>query len=102
MVSCFCVQKSLLAHQAAQLARLQQLAREAVPGSDPRIMWLVMTSAATRAEMERHMRDDVLPNTPGLAWDQIRFFDQGVMPCFDDGGKFMLATKQQLATAPGW
>ncbi len=91
----------MLANQAAQIARLQLLAKRAFPETEPRIMWIMMTSSSTRVPLECHLRDDVLPATPGLHWDQIRFFEQGVMPCFDNNGRFLLASKCSLATAPG-
>jgi UDP-N-acetylglucosamine/UDP-N-acetylgalactosamine diphosphorylase len=64
-------------------------------------MWIMMTSSSTRVPLERHLRDDVLPTTPGVHWDQIRFFEQGLLPCFDNNGRFLLASKCSLATAPG-
>ena len=60
---------SLLFIQAAQIARLQKMARERFPGSNPKITWLVMTSQSTDAETRKHL-DEVLRET-GLQWDQV-------------------------------
>ncbi|VDK42125.1 unnamed protein product [Anisakis simplex] len=89
---------SLLAIQAARIARLQALAAAKFRGSKPLIQWLVMTSKATEKDTVEHLMK-ILPEF-GLEKDQLTIFSQNDFPCFDANGRLMLSTKWEIATAP--
>lgn len=65
-------------------------------GGEP-IHWFIMTSPAN----DRETREFFAANSYfGLAAGQVRFFTQGVMPAFSQGGKMLLAEKHHLALSP--
>ncbi|KAF9978208.1 UDP-N-acetylglucosamine pyrophosphorylase [Actinomortierella ambigua] len=90
--------------QAERILKLQQLATELLAKDTGRpqpktivVPWIIMTSQATRKETERFLKDNAYF---GLDPQHVIFFDQGVVPCFDSNGKFLLHNKHLLATAP--
>ncbi|KAJ2843265.1 UDP-N-acetylglucosamine pyrophosphorylase, partial [Coemansia brasiliensis] len=87
--------KSLFAIQAERIRRLQQLASDA--GSPAKIPWLVMTSGPTSAATQKAFVD---ANYFGLNADDVFFFNQGVLPCFDMEGRIMLEQPGRVAVAP--
>uniref|UniRef100_A0A183CN45 UDP-N-acetylglucosamine diphosphorylase n=1 Tax=Globodera pallida TaxID=36090 RepID=A0A183CN45_GLOPA len=93
---------SLLFIQAAQIARLQRMARERFPAEanecGGHITWLVMTSGTTDSEIRDHL-DAVLKET-GLSPAQLLVFTQNEIPAFDFGGQAFLKSPSQLVTAP--
>ena len=48
-----------------------------------------MTSGPTRAKTEEFFKEN---NYFGLENDQVGFFNQGTLPCFDFEGKVMMKT----------
>ncbi|KAJ2079775.1 UDP-N-acetylglucosamine pyrophosphorylase [Coemansia sp. S100] len=88
--------KSLFEIQAERIRRLQQIAA-AEDGTAATIPWLVMTSGPTSVATQKKFADS---NYFGLNSDDVFFFNQGVLPCFDLDGKFMLEQPGKLAVAP--
>uniref|UniRef100_A0A915BDJ4 UDP-N-acetylglucosamine diphosphorylase n=1 Tax=Parascaris univalens TaxID=6257 RepID=A0A915BDJ4_PARUN len=89
---------SLLAIQAARIARLQRLASTAFPDSKPVIQWLVMTSKATEKDTVEHLKK-IVPEC-GLDENQLTVFSQNDFPCFNMDGSLILSTKSSIATSP--
>ncbi|KAJ2648531.1 UDP-N-acetylglucosamine pyrophosphorylase [Coemansia sp. RSA 1250] len=87
--------KSLFAIQAERIRRLQQLASDA--GSPAKIPWLVMTSGPTSAATQKAFAD---AGYFGLDADDVFFFNQGVLPCFDMEGCILLEQPGRVAVAP--
>lgn len=98
--------KTLFQIQAERIQKLQDLARidhakrtnqpiESVP---PVIIpWCIMTSGPTREQTELFLEEH---KYFGLDVKNIIIFEQGVIPCFDINGKFLLNRKNQIATSP--
>ena len=61
------------------------------------IPWYIMTSPINDAETRSFFRDN---NFFGLERTSIFMFPQGVLPSFDDDGKFMLSSRSQVAVNP--
>uniref|UniRef100_A0A914HFG1 UDP-N-acetylglucosamine diphosphorylase n=1 Tax=Globodera rostochiensis TaxID=31243 RepID=A0A914HFG1_GLORO len=93
---------SLLFIQAAQIARLQRMARERFPTeaneSGGHITWLVMTSGTTDRETRDHLA--AVFNKTGLSPAQLLVFTQNEIPAFDFNGHAFLKDQTQLVTAP--
>uniref|UniRef100_F1KWR9 UDP-N-acetylglucosamine diphosphorylase n=1 Tax=Ascaris suum TaxID=6253 RepID=F1KWR9_ASCSU len=89
---------SLLAIQAARIARLQRLASTAFPDSKPMIQWLVMTSKATEKDTVEHLKK-IVPECD-LDENQLTIFSQNDFPCFNMDGNLILSTKSSIATSP--
>ncbi|KAG0257340.1 UDP-N-acetylglucosamine pyrophosphorylase [Mortierella polycephala] len=98
--------KTLFQLQAERIQKLQNLARihkadrtgqplRSVPAVV--IPWCIMTSGPTQHHTEVFLKEH---NYFGLSIDNIIIFEQGVVPCFDTRGKFMLNQKNMIATAP--
>lgn len=84
--------KSLFQLQAERLRALSKLAGGRVP-------WYIMTSGPTHEPTRSYFAEH---KYFGLDPADVTFFNQGVMPCFDEasGGKFLLDSKGALAVAP--
>ncbi|TMS37998.1 hypothetical protein L596_004815 [Steinernema carpocapsae] len=93
---------NLLSLQAAQIVKLQALAKEAYPGEAERtggkILWLIMTSKPTRQATEECVA--AIKVEHGLVDDQVVLFDQPTVPCFEKNGKILLSEKWALSSAP--
>ncbi|KAH7719952.1 UTP--glucose-1-phosphate uridylyltransferase family protein [Aphelenchoides avenae] len=90
---------SLLWIQAARIARLQKMAAEEFPGTQPRIQWLVMTSQSTHEETKRHLEEIVAD--VGLRMEDVTVFSQAQIPAFSfPDGKFIMETPSSIATSP--
>ncbi|KAJ1887744.1 UDP-N-acetylglucosamine pyrophosphorylase, partial [Kickxella alabastrina] len=88
--------KGLFEIQAERIRRLQQIAAGA--GEQPAtIPWLVMTSGPTSAATQKKFADSAFF---GLKQEDVFFFNQGVLPCFDLEGKIMLESRGRVAVAP--
>ncbi|KAJ2719041.1 UDP-N-acetylglucosamine pyrophosphorylase [Coemansia sp. Benny D115] len=88
--------KCLFEIQAERIRRLQQIAA-AESGEPVTIPWLVMTSGPTTKATHAKF---VESNYFGLNADDIFFFNQGVLPCFDTEGKIFLESPGRVAVAP--
>ncbi|KAJ1933651.1 UDP-N-acetylglucosamine pyrophosphorylase, partial [Linderina macrospora] len=84
--------KSLFEIQAERILRLQEIASDSEHKAV--IPWLVMTSGPTSAATQKKFEDEKFF---GLNPDDVFFFNQGVLPCFDFDGKFMLEGRSKVA-----
>ncbi|KAL9646981.1 hypothetical protein ABK040_013837 [Willaertia magna] len=89
--------KSLFQIQAERIIRLQEIACTKFNKVDCCIPWYIMTSSFTHNETINFFKDN---SFFGLKEDQVLFFEQGALPCFDINGKLLLEEKDSLATAP--
>ncbi|GBP41850.1 UDP-N-acetylhexosamine pyrophosphorylase-like protein 1 [Eumeta japonica] len=89
-------QKTLFQIQAERILRLQKMAKETT-GKDGKITWYIMTSEHTMIPTEQFFKDH---DYFGLCDEDIVFFEQGRLPCFDFDGKILLDEKHRLSTAP--
>ncbi|KAJ1793098.1 UDP-N-acetylglucosamine pyrophosphorylase [Coemansia sp. RSA 2167] len=85
-------QSSLFAIQAHRIRRLQQLS-----GNTATIPWLVMTSGPTSAATQATFAQ---ADYFGLREEDVFFFNQGVLPCFDFDGHILLEQAGRVAVAP--
>lgn len=107
--------KSLFQIQAERILKIQELA--AKRAADPKkvvIPWFIMTSGPTRGPTEKFFKKEKLDELSeeenasrakgvpyfGLDPKNVTIFEQGVLPCITNDGKFMLASKGKLAVAP--
>ncbi|EGW31042.1 UDP-N-acetylglucosamine pyrophosphorylase [Spathaspora passalidarum NRRL Y-27907] len=91
--------KSLFQIQAEKILKIQQVTKEKLQLSQtPKIYWYIMTSDATRKSIEAFFKSN---NNFGLLVDQIAFFDQGTLPCFNlDGSKILLESPNKYCESP--
>lgn len=88
--------KTLFQIQAERILRVQQMATEKT-GKEGKITWYIMTSEHTMAPTADFFRDH---SYFGLNEENIVFFEQGRLPCFDFNGKIFLEDKHHLSSAP--
>ncbi|XP_018322656.1 UDP-N-acetylhexosamine pyrophosphorylase [Agrilus planipennis] len=88
--------KSLCQIQAERILKLQEMASSRY-GKNCKIPWYIMTSGPSREATEKFLRDNKFF---GLDEDDVVFFEQGVLPCFDMNGKILLETKSRISFAP--
>lgn len=88
--------KTLFQIQAERIVRVQQMAAEKY-GNEGRITWYIMTSEHTKGPTADFFKSHLFF---GLNEDDIIFFDQGRLPCFDFEGKIFLDEKYHLSSAP--
>eukprot|EP00761_Pharyngomonas_kirbyi_P014415 gb/GECH01014445.1/.p1 GENE.gb/GECH01014445.1/~~gb/GECH01014445.1/.p1 ORF type:complete len:490 (+),score=123.45 gb/GECH01014445.1/:1-1470(+) len=91
--------KSLFQLQAERIRRLERLAADYASNSEKKcvIPWYIMTSRATHLKTIQYFeKKDFF----GLGKENVVFFQQGLMPCLDDQGKIMMATRNSVATSP--
>lgn len=90
--------KSLFQLQAERIKKVQNLAREKV-GTATKIIvpWYIMTSGPTREPTETFLENH---GYFGLEKDNVKIFQQGVLPCISNGGKILLESKGKVAIAP--
>ncbi|HVP12750.1 MAG TPA: UDPGP type 1 family protein, partial [Phycisphaerae bacterium] len=62
-----------------------------------RTQWYIMTSPANDAETRQFFREH---SHFGMEAGQVTFFQQGVMPAFDQDGRILLDEKHRLTLAP--
>ncbi len=82
--------RSLFAYHAEKIRNLQRRYACTLP-------WYIMVSAANRAATEAFFREH---DYFGLRVQDIRFFQQRMIPCVDDNGAFMLDAPGRLAMNP--
>ncbi|XP_042407255.1 UDP-N-acetylglucosamine diphosphorylase 2-like [Zingiber officinale] len=89
--------KSLFQLQAEKILCVQKLAAQANDVGITPIQWYIMTSPftddATRKFFESHKYF-------GLEADQVKFFQQGTLPCVSTDGRFIMETPYKVAKAP--
>lgn len=89
--------KSLFQIQAEKLIKIQNLANSKFNTTSD-INWYIMTSKPTRNDTENFFIEN---NYFGLKKDQITFFNQGTLPCFDkEGSKILLESESSIAQSP--
>lgn len=88
--------KTLFQIQAERILRVQQMAEERT-GKAGNITWYIMTSEHTRLPTAEFFKSH---NYFGLNEENIVFFEQGRLPCFDFNGKIFLEEKNHLSSAP--
>ncbi|KAF5270918.1 hypothetical protein FQR65_LT05385 [Abscondita terminalis] len=88
--------KTLFQIQAERIRRVEELAREHT-GRNGNIVWYIMTSGPTEMATENFLRSN---NYFGLRKENVKQFDQGLLPCFDMEGRIFLENKNKLALAP--
>lgn len=88
--------KTLFQIQAERILRVQQMAAVRT-GKDGKITWYIMTSQHTMAPTEEFFKDHTYF---GLNEENVVFFEQGTLPCFDFEGKIFLDEKYHVSSAP--
>lgn len=90
--------KSLFQLQAEKILKIQQLAKLHHPDSNPLLYWYIMTSEQTREKTEAFF---VKNNYFNLTADQVIFFNQGTLPCFDlEGEKLLNKSENEICESP--
>lgn len=91
--------KSLFQIQAEKILKLQLLAQSrSTTQHPPTIHWYIMTSGPTRLATQTYFEKN---SHFGLKPDQVIFFDQGTLPCFNlDGSKILLKSEGKFAESP--
>ncbi len=92
--------KSLFQLQAERILKLQQSAKSLFPDLSEEVVipWYIMTSGPTRQPTEQFFIDN---NYFGLKPENVIFFSQGVLPCFDTAGeKIIMESPSKIAVAP--
>ncbi|ODV59060.1 UDP-N-acetylglucosamine diphosphorylase [Ascoidea rubescens DSM 1968] len=85
---------SLFELQAKRIKALQKIS-----GGDTSVLpWYIMTSEPTRAPTENFFKEN---NYFGLNPQNVIFFNQGTLPCFNlKGDKILLSSKSSIAKSP--
>lgn len=90
-------QKCLFNIQADKILRIQAVANERFAGNG-KINWYIMTSEPTRDSTESFFK---LKNYFGLSPEQVVFFNQGTLPCFNlEGTKILLDGPDKISHSP--
>ncbi|CAK7894013.1 UDP-N-acetylglucosamine pyrophosphorylase [[Candida] anglica] len=90
--------KCLFEVQSEKILKIQQLAAKEFNTEIPTLPWYIMTSEPTRKATESYF---IKNNWFGLKSNQVTFFNQGTLPCFNlDGSKMLLSSKTELSNAP--
>lgn len=88
--------KTLFQIQAERIRKIQDLASKK-SGSSVTVPWYVMTSGPTREPTQAYFEEN---KYFGLDKENIKIFEQGVLPCISNEGKILLETKSKVAVAP--
>ncbi|CAB3238138.1 unnamed protein product [Arctia plantaginis] len=88
--------KTLFQIQAERIVRIQQMAAEKF-GRHGKITWYIMTSEHTKQPTADFFRSH---SYFGLNEEDVIFFEQGTLPCFDFEGKIFLDEKHHVSSAP--
>jgi len=88
--------KSLYQLQAERILKLSEPLKMAT-GQKSQIIWYIMTSEATM-DMTRDFFEG--HNYFGLSENNLVFFEQNTLPCFDLNGKVLLEDKHKISRSP--
>ncbi|XP_075989789.1 UDP-N-acetylglucosamine pyrophosphorylase mmy [Anticarsia gemmatalis] len=88
--------KTLFQIQAERIVRVQQMAAEKY-GTHGKITWYIMTSEHTKQPTADFFKSH---SYFGLNEEDVVFFEQGTLPCFDFEGKIFLDEKHHVSSAP--
>lgn len=89
--------KSLFQLQAERILKLQHLASRHHNKEDVVMPWYIMTSGPTRKPTEQFFEEH---SYFGLNRNDVKFFEQGTLPCIGNNGKILLESKSKVAVAP--
>lgn len=89
--------KTLFQLQAERLNRVQELASEQTGKASSVIPWYVMTSENTHNMIKNYFEENKFFN---LEKDDVKFFEQGTLPCLTKNGKLLLDQKNKISRAP--
>ncbi|OBA23270.1 nucleotide-diphospho-sugar transferase [Metschnikowia bicuspidata var. bicuspidata NRRL YB-4993] len=85
--------KSLFQVQAEKIRKIQALASDSAV-----VQWYIMTSGPTRDATEGYFKKN---GYFGLKEEQVTFFNQGTLPCFDaEGKKILLQSPSSICESP--
>ncbi|XP_030747353.1 UDP-N-acetylhexosamine pyrophosphorylase-like [Sitophilus oryzae] len=88
--------KTLFQLQAERILRLQEIVKERI-GKESIIYWYFMTSEPTHMLTEKFLEQNQYFK---LKKENVKLFKQGLVPCFDMEGKFILEEKDGIALSP--
>lgn len=90
---------SLFQIQAEKILKVEELTKEKFQLNElPIINWYIMTSGPTRKATEEFF---IKNNYFGLKSNQVIFFNQGTLPCFNlEGNKILLQSKNAICESP--
>ncbi|XP_074562307.1 UDP-N-acetylglucosamine diphosphorylase 2-like [Curcuma longa] len=89
--------KSLFQLQAERILCVQKLAAQANDVGIMPIQWYIMTSPFTDDATRKFFESR---KYFGLEADQVKFFQQGTLPCVSMDGRFIMETPYKVAKAP--
>jgi len=88
--------KTLYQLQAERILAVERLARGAC-GGEGEVPWYIMTSEHTKEPTQQYFARH---NHFGLRPQNLRVFEQGMLPCFSFDGKIILEAPGKIASAP--
>eukprot|EP01112_Ceratiomyxa_fruticulosa_P007826 TRINITY_DN2036_c0_g1_i1.p1 TRINITY_DN2036_c0_g1~~TRINITY_DN2036_c0_g1_i1.p1 ORF type:complete len:512 (-),score=102.25 TRINITY_DN2036_c0_g1_i1:40-1575(-) len=90
-------QRSLYQIQAEKCVRLKKLVTQHTGVAHPSIPWYIMTSPATFVETQQYF---IKHNYFGLPPQDVRIFNQDMLPAVTPEGRIILESKSKIALAP--
>lgn len=93
-------QNSLFQLQAERISKISEIAGRSYPnseGSDIVIPWYIMTSGPTKQATKEFFEQN---NYFGLDRANVKFFEQGTLPCLSNDGKILMENKYTVSVAP--